>query len=466
MAAGQRFVKTIINNNMLTFEEFKQATAYGDIDTVIVAQTDMQGRLMGKRFHAAFFRDSAWQETHACNYLLATDMEMSTVDGYRATSWSKGYGDYVMKPDLTTLRRIPWLEKTALVLCDVYHHETHQEVAHSPRAMLKKQIAELAKSNMTAHMASELEFFLFAESYEKAWRKGYRNLSPASPYNEDYHIFQTTKDEDIMRAIRNGLQGAGVPVENSKGEADAGQGEINIRYADALTMADRHVIVKNGCKEIAWAGGRALTFMAKWHRAAAGNSCHIHQSLCGNDGASRFYENGKPHGMSALMKHYLAGLLRHADAITYFLAPFVNSYKRFVVDTFAPTAAVWATDNRTAGYRVCATDEPSVRVECRVGGADLNPYLAMAALLAAGLDGIRHRMELNAEFCGSAYAEEARRIPQTLRAATAALAESTMLREAFGDEVIDHYVHAAQWEQKQCDAAVTDWDIYRGFERA
>ena len=451
---------------MLTFAQLKQSVENGDIDTVIAAQTDMQGRLMGKRFHAAFFADHAWEETHSCNYLLATDMEMYTVEGYKAASWGKGYGDYVMKPDLETLRRIPWLEKTALVLCDVYHHDNHQQVAHSPRAMLKKQAARLTESGLGAFMATELEFFLFRESYERAGRKGYRNLSPAAPYNEDYHILQTTKDEGIMRTIRNGLYGAGIPVENSKGEADAGQNEINVHYADALTMADRHVIIKNGCKEIAWAGGRALTFMAKWRSSAAGNSCHIHQSLCNADGQSLFYEKDSHYGMSALMKHYLAGLLRHADAITYFLAPYINSYKRFVADTFAPTAAVWGTDNRTAGYRVCATDTPAVRVECRVGGADLNPYLAMAALLAAGLDGVQQKLDLEEEFSGNAYAAQEHRIPCTLRAATVAMADSAMLRAAFGDAVIDHYVHAAEWEQTQCDAAITDWDLQRGFERA
>ena len=255
----------------LTFEALKKQVKSGDIDTVLACQVDMQGRLMGKRFHAQFFVDGAYKETHSCNYLQATDMEMNTVDGYKATSWASGYGDYTMKPDMTTLRLIPWLEGTALILCDVLDHHTHQEVPHTPRAVLKQQIDRLEKMGLRAMMATELEFFLFREDFQELQDKAYRNMTPISPYNEDYHIFQTTKEEDVMRAIRNGLQGAGVPVENSKGEADAGQEEINVRYSDALDMADNHVITKNACKEIAWQKGRGLTFLAKWHHDAAGH---------------------------------------------------------------------------------------------------------------------------------------------------------------------------------------------------
>lgn len=450
---------------MLTFDELKASVADGRIDTVIAAQTDMQGRLMGKRFHAQFFVDGAWKETHGCNYLLATDMEMIPVDGYRATSWEKGYGDYVMKPDLSSLRLVPWLPCTALVLCDTLEHHTHAEVAHSPRAMLKKQIARMAADGLHPLAASELEFFLFHDSYEEVLKKEYRGLSPSSPYNEDYHIFQTTKDEEVMRAIRNGLNGAGVPVENSKGEADAGQQEINIRYAPALTAADRHVIVKNGCKEIAWAQRRALTFMAKWNDNAAGNSSHIHQSLADANGEPLFYDAAAEGGMSAVMKSFLAGQLHHASAITYFLAPYINSYKRFVAGTFAPTALVWSRDNRTAGFRVCGEGTPAVRVECRIGGGDLNPYLAIAALLAAGHDGIRRGMSLEDAHPGSAYESE-RHIPRTLRDAAAAFGDSSMLRETFGDAVIDHYLRAAEWEQSESDRRVTDVELYRCFERA
>lgn len=451
----------------LTFEALKAAVTAAEIDTVLVCLVDMQGRLMGKRFQAEFFVDSAWEETHSCNYLLATDLEMYTVDGFKATSWAAGYGDYTMKPDLTTLRRVPWLEGTALVLCDVLDHHTHAEVPHSPRAILRRQMARLADMNMVPMMASELEFFLFDGSFEEAHESGYAGLRPISPYNEDYHIFQTTKEESVMRAIRNGLQGAGVPVENSKGEADPGQEEINVRYTNALEMADNHAIIKNACKEIAWKNGRSVTFLAKWNTDAAGSSSHIHQSLVAMDGTPLFFDPDAPHGMSQTMRHYLAGLLAHASEITYFLAPYVNSYKRFMEGTFAPTRAIWSRDNRTAGYRMCGEGTKAIRVECRVGGSDLNPYLAMAALLAAGLDGIENKLELEGEFTGDAYkARRARQIPQTLRGATAALKKSKLLRTAFGGGVVDHYVRAAEWEQEEYDRVVTDWEVARGFERA
>jgi glutamine synthetase len=453
---------------MLTLDELKQAVATGEIDTVAAAQIDMQGRLMGKRFQAEFFVENAWEETHSCNYLQATDMEMVTVQGYKATSWQAGYGDYTMKPDLATLRRTPWLPGTALVLCDVLDHHTHAEVPHSPRAVLKRQIARLEAMGMTAFMATELEYFLFKGTYEEAQQGGYRNLRTFGAYNEDYHIFQTTKEEDVNRAIRTGLQGAGIPVENSKGEASAGQGEINVRYADALTMADRHVIIKNACKEIAWSKGKALSFLAKWSNDAAGNSAHVHQSLWSADGrAPLFHDPDAELGMSELMRHYVAGLLHNASEITLFLAPYINSYKRFAAGTFAPTKAVWSMDNRTAGYRLCGADSKAIRIECRVGGSDLNPYLAMAALLAAGIDGIERKRELEPAFVGDAYAgRNVREIPATLRDATAALDGSAILRAAFGGDVIDHYVHAARWEQAEYDRRVTDWEIARGFERA
>jgi len=451
----------------LTLDELKAAVAAGEIDTVLAVQVDMQGRLMGKRFQAEFFVEDAWRETHACNYLLATDMEMETVAGFKSTSWQAGYGDYTMKPDLDTLRRIPWLEGTALVLCDMLDHHSHAEVPHSPRAILKRQVARLEAMGMKAFVASELEFFLFRESYEEAQQKGLRDLTPISAYNEDYHIFQTTKEEGVMRAIRNGLNGADVPVENSKGEASPGQAEINVRYTDALTMADRHAIIKNGCKEIAWAQGRAISFMAKWDDDHSGSSCHIHQSLSSLDGAPLFYDKDAEHGMSDLMRHYLAGLLHHAGDVTCFLAPNINSYKRFMAGTFAPTKAIWSMDNRTAGYRICGAGSQAVRIECRVGGADLNPYLAIAAQIAAGIDGIENKRALEPEFVGDAYDDASiREIPATLRAATAALDQSAMLRAAFGDDVIDHYVHAARHEQREYDRRVTDWEVGRGFERA
>ncbi|SSC71091.1 unnamed protein product [Ciceribacter sp. T2.26MG-112.2] len=451
-----------------TFDELKKDVAEGRIDTVLACMVDMQGRLMGKRFHAQFFVDSGFKETHSCNYLLATDMEMETVPGYAATSWEKGYGDYALKPDLGTLRRVPWLEGTALVLCDVLDHHTHEDIPHSPRAILKKQVKRLEAMGLKAFMATELEFFLFDQTYDDARASGYRDLQLASGYNEDYHIFQTTKEEDVMRAIRNGLQGAGIPVENTKGEASAGQGEVNVRYADALTMADRHVIIKNACKEIAWQRGKAITFLAKWHYNAAGSSSHIHQSLWSVDGKTPlFFDDKGEHGMSELMKHYMAGLLSHASEITYFLAPYINSYKRFMAGTFAPTKAIWSKDNRTAGYRLCGENTKGIRVECRVGGSDLNPYLAMAALLAAGIDGIEKKMALEPAFTGDAYgAKDVREIPRTLRSAAVALNGSAMLRQAFGDDVVEHYVRAAEWEQEEYDRRITDWEVARGFERA
>ena len=449
----------------LTFEALKNATATGEIDTVLTCIVDMQGRLMGKRFHAAHFVDGGYEETHGCNYLLATDLEMYTVPGYKATSWEAGYGDYVHKPDLSTLRRVPWLPGTAMVMCDVLDHHTHEEVPHSPRAMLKRQVARARALGFEPMMATELEFFLFDKSFDQLFDEGYRDLQTLGRHNLDYSIMGTSKEEEIMRAIRNGLHGAGITVENSKGEAEAGQEEINVRYSDALDTADMHAIVKNGCKEIAHQHGRGLTFMAKYATHKAGSSSHIHQSLW-TDGAPAFLDPQAEHGMSATMRHYLAGLLEHASEVTYFLAPYVNSYKRFCVGLFAPTKAVWSTDNRTAGYRICGPGTKAIRVECRVGGADLNPHLALAAQLAAGLDGIERKLDLEPEMTGDMYAAKAREIPKSLREAAAAMHGSAMLRAAFGDDVVDHYHTAAQWEVAELDRVVTDWEVKRGFERA
>ena len=450
----------------LTFDALKAAVAAGEIDTVLTCIVDMQGRLMGKRFHAAHFVDGGYEETHGCNYLLATDIEMTTVQGYKSTSWEAGYGDYVHKPDLSTLRRVPWLPATAMVMCDLLDHHTHEEVAISPRAILKRQIARARALGYEPMMATELEFYLFEQSFDALNDAGYRDLQTLGRYNIDYAIMGTTKEEAVMRDLRNGLYGAGIPVENSKGEAETGQQEINIRYSDALDTADMHSITKNATKEIAFAHGRAVTFMAKYATDRAGSSSHIHQSLW-QAGKPAFFDAQAPHGMSDLMRHYVAGLLAHASDVTAFLAPYVNSYKRFTVGMFAPTKAVWSTDNRTAGYRVCGAGTKGVRVECRVGGADLNPYLAMAAQLAAGLDGIERRLELEPEASGDVYrAGQARQIPGTLRAATDALEGSAMLRTALGDDVVEHYVHAARWEIAENDRTVTDWDVRRGFERA
>jgi len=455
-------------SGLLTLDTLRKAVAGGEIDTVIVALVDMAGQLIGKRFHAQFFVDSAHAETHACNYLLANDIDMEPVPGYAAASWAQGYGDFVLKPDMATLRVLPWAPGTALVLADVLDHHHHEDVPHSPRAILKRQIKRLAEKKMTAFFASELEFYLFDESYESIHNKGYRDPKTAAYYIEDYHIFQTAKEEPVMRAIRNGLQGAGIPVENSKGEWGPGQAEINVRYAEALDMADRHVIIKNAIKEIAYAQGKAVTFMSKWRYDLAGSSSHVHGSLWDAAGKKPlFFDPKAEHGMSTLMRQYMAGQLAYARDITYFLAPFINSYKRFQVGTFAPTRAVWSNDNRTAGFRLCGENSKAIRVECRIGGADLNPYLAFAALIAAGLAGIEQKMELEAPFVGDAYAgRKLREIPKTLREATETLRKSKMLRQAFGDQVVDHYLHAAEWEQMEYDRRVTDWELKRGFERS
>jgi glutamine synthetase len=456
-----------MSEGMLTLEQLKAEVKAGTIDTVVAAMVDLQGRLIGKRFHAKFFVDGGYEETHGCNYLLGVDIEMEPVPGYKATSWDKGYGDFVLKPDMKTLRRTPWLPGTALVLCDVLDHHTHEDVPHSPRAILKKQLKRLEKMKMKAYMASELEFFLFDDSYETAFQKGYRNLKTAGYYIEDYHILQTSKEEVYMRALRNGLAGAGIPVENSKGEWGPGQEEINVRYAEALDMADRHAIIKNGAKEIAYNVGKSVSFMAKWDYGMAGNSSHIHQSLWSTDDKPLFMDKKGEHGMSPLMKQYLAGQLAHAGDITYFLAPYINSYKRFMAGTFAPTCAVWSFDNRTAGFRICGAETKAIRVECRIGGADLNPYLAFAALIAAGLDGIEKKMELEPVVSGDIYdtSRKLREIPKTLREATRLLDESDFLRKVMGNEVVDHYVHTAQWEQFEFDRRITDLELKRGFER-
>lgn len=453
---------------MLSFDSLAEKVAAGTIDTVVVAMTDMTGQLVGKRFHAQHFIESAHLETHGCNYLLANDIEMEPVPGYAAASWNQGYGDFVLRPDLATLRPVPWLPGTALVLADVLDHDDHSPLPHAPRAILKQQLARLEARGMRAFFASELEFYLFDESYESIHDKAYREPKTTGYYIQDYHIFQTTKEEPVMRAVRNGLAGCGIPVECSKGEWGPGQEEINVRYADALEMADRHVILKNAIKEIAHAGGKAVTFMAKWRYDLAGSSAHIHSSLWdAAGGVSLFADQAAAHGMSAVMRHYLAGQLAYARDLTFFLAPFINSYKRFQASTFAPTRAVWSVDNRTAGFRICGTHSPAIRVECRIGGADLNPYLAFAALLAAGLAGIEQALEPGPAFVGDAYqGDRLRAIPVTLREATACVRDSEMLRAAFGGSVIDHYVHAAEWEQLEYDRRVTDWELKRGFERA
>jgi glutamine synthetase len=453
-------------NGILDLPTLGQLVSTREVDTVLVCFPDLQGRLVGKRVTGHFFVEHQAEGLHACDYLLAVDMDMEPVPGYSASSWELGYGDLLIRPDLKTLRRIPWLEGTALVMGDCL--DLHgKELPHAPRSILKRQVERAAAMGFVPRVGSELELYVFDETFDAVRRKGYRQLQAAGWYSEDYHIFQTTKEEPLIRAIRNGMDGAGIPVEFSKGEWGPGQEEINLRYADALEMADRHTIYKNGAKEIAHLQGKAITFMAKWDGAQAGNSCHVHSSLWdARSGAPIFADAKQPDGMSARFRQYLAGQLAAAREMTYFLAPTINSYKRFQAGTFAPTKAVWSVDNRTAGFRVVGHG-PSLRVECRIPGGDANPYLAFAALIAAGLDGIEQQRELEPPAAGNAYAQAGlREIPKTLREALAELERSKLLRAAFGDAVIEHYLHTGRWEQAEYDKRVTDWELMRNFERA
>jgi glutamine synthetase len=451
----------------LTFDQLKKVVAAGEIDTVLAAAVDMQGRLIGKRFLASFFVESAHDETHGCNYLMADDIDMEPVPGYKAASWSKGYGDFVMKPDLSTIRLVPWLEKTALVLCDVLDHHTHDDLPHSPRAILKKQIKRLNERGYMGFFASELEFYLFSETYNSARAKRWHELETASPYIGDYLIGVTTKEEGYMRRLRNDMSAAGIPIENSKGEWGPGQEEINVRYAETLEMADRHVFLKNGAKEIADIEGKAVSFMAKYNYGLAGNSSHVHNSLWSADGKTPlFFDKNAPWTLSELGRQWSAGQLKYAREYTLLLAPYINSYKRFQSGTFAPTKIMWSEDNRTAGFRLCGEGTKGIRMECRIGGADLNPYLAFAGLIAAGLAGIDEKLELQKPFVGDAYqASRLPEIPKTLRDATEAFGKSKMLKAALGEEVVDHYLHTARWEQMEYDRRITDWELHRGFER-
>ena len=450
----------------LELEALRQGVASNEIDTVVVCFPDMQGRLLGKRVTGHFFLDHVVHEMHVCDYLLTVDMNMEPVPGYKAASWDLGYGDLTVRPDLDTLRRIPWLPATALVLGDCVDHDGN-EVPHAPRTILKRQQARARAMGYVAQIGSELEFYVFDETYDSAAAKDYKDIRTAGWYIEDYHIFQTTKEEELIRAIRNGMDAAGIAVEFSKGEWGPGQEEINLRYAEALEMADRHTIYKNGAKEIAHLHGKAVSFMAKWRDDLAGSSFHLHSSLWDAESDSPLLPDaGQPLGMSKLFRHYLAGQLALAREMTYFFAPYINSYKRFQASSFAPTKAVWAPDNRTAGFRVLGPG-PAARVECRIPGADANPYLAFAATIAAGLHGIEEGLELEPMFEGNAYlAEGVREIPKTLREALEELDGSAVLRQAFGDDVIDHYVHTGRWEQSEFDRRVTDWELRRNFERA
>ncbi len=450
----------------IELEVLKSLVQSGDIDTVIVCFPDMQGRLVGKRVTGRFFLEEVASGMHVCDYLLTVDLDNEPVPGYRAASWDTGYGDFLVRPDLGTLRVEPWLEGTAIVIGDCVD-EDGKDLPHAPRSILRRQVARLWERGWVARMGSELELYVVGESFDAARRKGYRDLEMPGWYIEDYHIFQGTKEEPLVGAIRRGLEGAGIPVEFSKGEWGPGQQEINLRFAEALEMADRHVLYKNAAKEIAWQQGRAVTFMAKWDERLAGSSFHLHSSLWDGDReVPLFADPNDPEGMSGLFRRWLAGQLACAREMTWFFAPYVNSYKRFQAGSFAPTRAVWARDNRTAGFRVL-TGGAATRVECRIPGADANPYLAFAATIAAGLHGIDAGLELEPPVAGDAYSTPGlREVPKTLREALAELEGSEVLRAAFGDDVIEHYLHTGRWEQAELDRRVTDWELVRYFERA
>ena len=446
----------------LSVQALRDLVAKGQVDTVLVAITDMQGRLQGKRCGARYFVEEVLQHgTEGCNYLLAVDVDMNTVDGYEMSSWERGYGDLLMAPDLDTLRLLPWLEGTALVLCDVQWLDGKPMPA-SPRQILKAQLDRLAALGMKAYVGTELEFIVFNDTFEAAWDKKYRGLDPANQYNVDYSILGTSRIEPLLRDIRNSMEGAGLYVESAKGECNLGQQEIAFRYDEALVTCDNHSIYKTGSKEIAAKHGKSLTFMAKYDERE-GNSCHIHLSFRSDDGGA-VLAGDREHGFSELMEQFIAGQLACLSELTYLLAPNINSYKRFVPGSFAPTAVAWGLDNRTCALRVVGHGE-SLRVENRLPGGDVNPYLAVAALIAAGLHGIENQLELEPKFDGNAYDSDKPHVPTTLREAAALFVGSKVAREAFGDEMVEHYANAARVELDAYDAAVTDWELTRGFER-
>ncbi|GAB3728734.1 glutamine synthetase family protein [Amycolatopsis oliviviridis] len=447
---------------MLTLDRLRELVEDGTVDTVLVAITDMQGRLQGKRCAAEYFLNEVVEHaTEACNYLLAVDVDMNTVDGYAMSSWETGYGDFVMRPDFGTLRLLPWQEGTALVLADLERVQGGP-VAPSPRQILRGQLDRLAAHGLAAYVGTELEFIVFDDTFESAWDKRYQDLRPANQYNVDYSMLGTSRIEPLLRRIRNDMGGAGLYVESAKGECNPGQHEIAFRYADALTTCDNHSVYKTGSKEIAAQEGKSLTFMAKYNERE-GNSCHIHISLRSAAGEPVLAGDG-PGGFSPLMEHFLAGQLAGLRELTYFFAPNINSYKRFVPGSFAPTAVAWGTDNRTCALRVVGHGD-SLRTENRVPGGDVNPYLAVSALIAAGLHGIENELKPEPEFHGNAYGSDKPTVPTTLRESAALLDRSELARTAFGDEVVDHYLNAAKVELTAYDAAVTDWERIRGFER-
>jgi len=452
---------------MLDFQHLKNKVANGEVETVIVAFTDHYGRLVGKRFDAEFFLENTAREgTHACDYLLTTDMEMEPVQGYGFANWELGYGDFHLVPDMSTLRMASWLDRTALVLCDIIDDKNHQLVDEAPCSILRRQLAQAEAMQFACFAASELEYYLFETSYRKAHDQHYQELRPAGWYLEDYHILQSTRTEPFTAAARRHLKNSGVPVENSKGEWGLGQHELNIRYAEAMEMAGRHVIFKQCLKEIADAQGLSVTFMAKFDAGRAGSSCHIHISLW-REGENAFAGNKQfgPVEGSDIFRWFLGGWMAHAPEVMPFYAPTINSYKRFVDASWAPTRLAWSYDNRTAGFRVVGKGQ-SLRIECRIPGADCNPYLAFAAALASGLDGLRNRIEPPECFVGDIYeARHLPRVPYTLGQATDQFEASGFARQAFGEKVVKHYSHFFRKEIEAYDRAVTDWERKRYFER-
>ena len=448
---------------MLTVDELRAEVESGAIHTVIVAITDMQGRLQGKRIHGEYFVDEVLAHgTEGCNYLLAVDIDMNTVGGYSMSSWDTGYGDFVMAPDMSTLRRIPWHEGTVMVLADVRWHDG-TSVAASPRQILEAQEARLAERGLVALVGTELEFIVFEDSYEDAWRGAYRDLTPSNLYNVDYSIVGTSRIEPLLRDIRLGMAAAGMTVESVKGECNLGQHEIAFKYDVAHATCDNHSIYKTGAREIAAQRGNSLTFMAKFNQRE-GNSCHIHLSFRGTDGSLVMADESDDEGLSALGRSFIAGQLDHFAELALFFAPNINSYKRFAAGSFAPTAAKWGRDNRTCAFRLVGHGQ-SLRLENRVPGGDVNPYLAVAGMIAAGLDGIDRNLELEPIFRGNAYGSDAVRIPSNLATALELWESSTWVRSTFGDEVYAHYANTARIELEAFESAVTDWELFRSFER-
>jgi glutamine synthetase len=449
----------------MTPEQLHADIASGAIDTVIVAFTDHYGRTMGKRYDAEFFLDSLDTGSHACDYLLTVDMEMEPVEGYAYTSWEGGYGDFHLVPDMSTLRRCGWAPKSAIVLCDIVDDAAQVNVPVAPRSILQAQLTKADAADFIAKAASELEFFLYRDSYREAHAKGYSNLTSSGWYNEDYHLLQGARVEDYVGAARRVLRDSEIPVENSKGEAAIGQHELNIRYAEALPMADRHVVLKHAMKELAEQQGVAVTFMAKPHADQSGSSCHMHLSLWSNRGGESVNVFAGPEGTTDVFRWFLGGWMKHTLDLMVCYAPTVNSYKRYQSQSWAPTSIAWSTDNRTAGFRIVGSGS-GLRIECRIPGADVNPYLAYSAALASGLDGIANQIEPPAEFHGDAYtSDEVPRVPTTLAAALDRFRNSTEARRLLGDTVVDHYSHFLTMERDAYAASVTDWERRRYFER-